>query len=87
VTTGVLRVAESERNYVVQFRKSENFFQVETPAWTREIAAEVAEGAHVRLGELGTSSVVESVLVPCDQAIDEDEAASIASRIAERVEP
>lgn len=80
------RAAASDRFYVCQFRASERFQDVEVPSWANTIADRIAEGSRVRIGHIGSAPVVESVLILRDQADDPEDAATIAERIAERVE-
>ena len=81
------RVGKSQRWFVCQFEKSARFADVDVPNWAQVIADQVATGARVRIGHIGSSPIVESVLVPLDEADDVDEAATIASKIAAKVGP
>lgn len=78
--------AKSRSGWVVRFRRSDRFPQVSMPAWAQDRAAAVVEGAKVRMGKLGSNSLVETIRIPLDAAADEDEATEIAERIAGRVE-
>jgi len=80
------RIAESQTCFVIQFRRSAEFERVRTPPWAQQIGSSVLPGTTVRVGSLGTDSVVESILVPKRDVDDEDEVATIAELIRERVD-
>lgn len=80
------RAAKSHSGWVVRFRRSDRFPQVSMPKWAQDRAGAVVKGAKVRMGQLGSDSLVETIRLPIDAAGDADEASEIAQRIARRVE-
>ena len=81
-----VNAAKSRSGYVVRFRESRRFPEVSMPAWAQDRAGALVDGARVRVGRLGSDSLVETVRIPLDAASDEDEASQLAERIVERIE-
>lgn len=80
---------QTDDYYHVQFTDPDEFDTVRTPDWAEQAASSVAEGAEVRTGheEGGDDSEwdIQSVLVPTDEASDDDDAISQAEQIAEKI--
>ena len=84
-------IAEATDDYYhVRFRDPDEFDTIRTPDWAENAASSVAEGAEVRTGhaEGGDDSdwEIQSVLVPTDEADDEDDAIDLARKIVEKIE-
>lgn len=82
-------IAETTDDYYhVRFEDPDEFDTVRTPDWAENPASSIAEGAEVRTGreEGGDDWDVQSVLVPTDEADDEDDAMAKAERIVEKIE-
>lgn len=79
---------ESDDYYHVRYRDPDEFDEIRTPDWAEQPAGSVSEGSEVRTGEKEGEDdwIVQSVLIPEDEADDEDEAAQIAQQIVEKIE-
>ena len=83
-------IAETTQDYFhVRFADPDSFDTIRTPDWAENAASSVAAGAEVRTGhEAGGGDSdwdVQSVLVPTDQAANEDEATRLAEEIVETI--
>jgi hypothetical protein len=81
-----LAVSKSERFWTVRFRPADEFAAVQMPEWAQRIAREISRRANVRLGEVGTSALVEVVRVSRYRHPDRVGAVAVAEKIAEAVE-
>ena len=84
-------IADTTDNYYhVRFNDPEQFDDIRTPDWAENAASSVADDAEVRTGydEDGDDSDwnIQSVLVPTDEADDNDEAVSMANDIVDKIE-
>lgn len=81
-------VEQTDDYYHVRFRDPDEFDTIRTPDWAENAAGSVSEGSEVRTGKREDSDdwEVESVLVPVDEADDEDEAKELAQKIVEKIE-
>ena len=85
-TPSVKEVETSDEFVHVRFRDPDDFETIRTPDWAANAAGSVVDGAEVRMGdEKGNDDwEVQSVLIPKD--VGEDEAASKAREIVEKIE-
>lgn len=81
-----LTVSRSDRRWTVRFKPAERFAAVQCPEWAQAIAREHSQGAHVRLGQVGTAPCVEVVAVSRYRHPTRTDAVDVAERIAEAVE-
>ena len=78
-------ISASSEHFVVRFRDSARFDEVLMPEWAQSIAAEVVPGSHVRMGELGTDAVIQSIAIPRSRVGKREEALGKAQEIERRV--
>jgi len=80
----------SEDYYHVRYNDPDEFDTIRTPDWAENAASSVTSGAEVRTGHQkggGESDwEIQSVLVPADDAADEDAAISMADQIVQKIE-
>ena len=81
-----LAVSRSDRRWTVRFEPPERFATVQCPEWAQSIAREHSQGAHVRVGQIGTNACVEVVAVSRFRHPCQSDAVDVAERIAEAVE-
>lgn len=82
----VMGVDRQEDYYHVRFRDAEEFDELATPDWARELAEAEVSGSDVRMGEDDTDGlVIQSVHVPVSLVDDEDDASRKALRVVTAV--
>ncbi|WP_340101234.1 hypothetical protein [Salinibaculum salinum] len=81
-----LAVSRSDRRWTVRFQPDDRFAAVQCPEWAQSIAREHSQGAHIRLGHVGTSPCVEVVALSRYRYPERSDAVEVAERIAEAVE-
>lgn len=70
-------------HYQVQFRESNDFDDLETPDWAKELAETELSGSDVRMGRDETDDwLVQSVRVPGDRVDGEGDASRKALQVA-----
>ncbi len=81
-----LAVSKSDTRWTVRFRPADEFAAVQCPERAQRIARRHSQGAHVRLGQVGTGALVEVVTVSRYRHKSRADAVAVAERIAEEVE-
>jgi|GEM_PF-411005 hypothetical protein len=78
----VKAVEEHDDHYHVQFRDADEFDELATPDWARELAESELPGSDVRMGRDETDKwLIQSVRVPVSRADDEGDAARKALQV------
>lgn len=88
-TPSVDSVEQSDDYYHVRYADPDEFDTIRTPDWGENVADSVADGGEIRTGHEDDSDddddwSIQSVLVPVDDADDEDEAQDLADQIVEK---
>jgi hypothetical protein len=77
-------VEQSENYYHVRYRDPDDFEEIRTPDWAANVAGSVVSGAEVRTGDEDWTA--QSVLIPVDAVVDENEARDAATQIVQKME-
>lgn len=72
--------------YTVVFRDSGLFDDLSMPDWAQQVAADVCAGAEVRLGAVGTDSIVQAVSIRAADVDGKKAACELAHEIARRID-
>ena len=80
-------IRRSDLHWCVRIRDGQRFDDVQCPEWAQSLARDINPGARVRLGQLhGQQSVVEVVTIQRHSVSGQQEAETVARRIAEAIE-
>lgn len=86
VTSDIQRVDEGDEYIHVRFRDPDEFDEIRTPDWAREVAESISTGAEVRTGRKRGSDewTIESVLIK--KNVGTEKAKEQARKIFEKIE-